>query len=141
MRNPSSCWHPWSGARIDVSLSLPQFADDTTKQIVAEPGQDVVALAFEACFGSFEDLATHVLRHHKQVERVSRLVVTNECPACCAVDGDRNAAHRHLLTSIRRGFCRDRSRYLGQVHISLCLCCLVCAAEPGNWSELQQHLA
>ena len=36
-------WHPWSGARIDLSLS--QFADDTTKQIVAEQGEDVVALA------------------------------------------------------------------------------------------------
>ena len=36
-------WHPWSGARIDLSLS--QNADDTTKQIVAEHGEDVVALA------------------------------------------------------------------------------------------------
>ena len=36
-------WHPWSGARIDLSLS--QYADDTTKQILSEPGDDVVALA------------------------------------------------------------------------------------------------
>ena len=36
-------WHPWSSARIDLSLS--QYADDTTKQIVAEQGEDVVALA------------------------------------------------------------------------------------------------
>ena len=33
--------HPWSGGRIDISLS--QHADD--KQIVAEPGEDVQALA------------------------------------------------------------------------------------------------
>ena len=32
-------WHPWSGARIDLSLS--QYADDTTKKIVAEQGEDV----------------------------------------------------------------------------------------------------
>ena len=36
-------WHPWSGGRVDLSLS--QYADDTTKQIVAEPGTDVQALA------------------------------------------------------------------------------------------------
>ena len=36
-------WHPWSGARID--LSLLQYADETTEQIVAEPGEDVMALA------------------------------------------------------------------------------------------------
>ena len=36
-------WHPWSGGRIDLSLS--QYADDTTKLIVAEPGEDVQALA------------------------------------------------------------------------------------------------
>ena len=72
------------------------------------------------------------------METVSRLVVTNQCPACRAIHGDRNVAQRHVLSSIRRGFCRDRSRYLGQVHIPLSLCCPVCAAEP---SELQQHLA
>ena len=27
----------------------------------------------EACFGSFKALATHVLRHHRQMETVSRL--------------------------------------------------------------------
>ena len=36
-------WHPWSGGRVDLSLS--QYADDTTKQIVAESGEDVRALA------------------------------------------------------------------------------------------------
>ena len=36
-------WHPWSGGRIDLSLS--QYADDATKQIVAELGEDVQALA------------------------------------------------------------------------------------------------
>ena len=36
-------WHPWSGERMDLSLS--QYADDTTKQILAEPGEDVQALA------------------------------------------------------------------------------------------------
>ena len=36
-------WHPWSGGRIDLSRS--QYADDTTKQIVAEPVEDVQALA------------------------------------------------------------------------------------------------
>ena len=51
----------------------------------------------------FKALATHVLRHQRQMETVSRLVVTNQCPACCGIYGDRNAAHRHLLSSIRRG--------------------------------------
>ena len=36
-------WHPCSGERMDLSLS--QYADDTTKQIVTEPGEDVQALA------------------------------------------------------------------------------------------------
>ena len=36
-------WHPWSGERMDQSLS--QYADDTTKQIVAKPGEDVQVLA------------------------------------------------------------------------------------------------
>ena len=36
-------WHPWSGERMEFSLS--QYADDTTKQIVAKPGEDVQALA------------------------------------------------------------------------------------------------
>ena len=75
------------------------------------------------------------------METVSRLVLTNQCPVCLAVYGDRKAAHRHLLSSLRRGPCRDRSRYLGQVHIPQSLCCPVCSAEPGNWSELQLHLA
>ena len=56
-------------------------------------------------------------------------------------NGDRKAAHRHLLSSLRRGSCRDRSRYLGQVHIPLSLRCPVCSGEPGNLSELQQHIA
>ena len=95
----------------------------------------------EAKFESFKALATHVLRHHRQMETVSRLVITNQCPVCLAVYEDRKAAHRHLLSSLRRGSCRDRSRYLGQVHIPQSLCCPVCSAEPGNWSELQSHLA
>ena len=95
----------------------------------------------EANFESFKALATHVLRHHRQMETVSRLVLTNQCPVCLAVYGDREAAHRHLLSSLRRGSCRDRSRFLGQVHIPQSLCCPVCSAEPGNWSELQSHLA
>ena len=95
----------------------------------------------EAKFESFKALATHVLRHHRQMETVSRLVLTNQCPVCLAVYGDRKAAHRHLLSSLRRGSCRDRSRYLGQVLIPQSLCCPVCSAEPGNWSELQSHLA
>ena len=32
-------------------------------------------------------LATHVLRHHRQMETVSRLVLTNQCPVCLAVYG------------------------------------------------------
>ena len=36
-------WHPWSGGRVDFSLS--QYADDTTKQIVAKLAEDVQALA------------------------------------------------------------------------------------------------
>ena len=95
----------------------------------------------EAKFESFKALATHVLRHHRQMETVSRLVLTNQCPVCLAVYGDRKAAHRHLLSSLRRRPCRDRSRYLGQVHIPQSLCWPVCSAEPGNWSELQLHLA
>ena len=95
----------------------------------------------EAKFESFKALATHVLRHHRQIETVSGLVLTNQCPVCLAVYGDRKAAHRHLLSSLRRGSCRDRSRYLGQVHIPQSLCCPVCSGEPGNWSELQLHLA
>ena len=76
-----------------------------------------------------------------KMEVVSRSVITNQCPVCLAVNGDRKAAHRHLLSSLRRGSCRDRSRHLGQVHIPLSLRCPVCSAEPGNWSELQQHIA
>ena len=95
----------------------------------------------EARFESFKALATHVLRHHRQMEMVSRSVITKQCPVCLAVSGDRKAAHRHLLSSLRRGSCRDRSRYLGPVHLPLSLRCPVCSGEPGNWSELQQHLA
>ena len=95
----------------------------------------------EAKFESFKALATHVLRHHRQMETVSRIVLTNQCLVCLAVYGDRKAAHRHLLSSLRRGSCRDRSRYLGLVHIPQSLRCPVCSADPGNWSELQQHLA
>ena len=90
----------------------------------------------EARFESFKALATHVLRHHRQMEVVSRSVMTNQCP----VMGTEKAAHRHLLSSLRRGSCCDRSRYLGQVHIPLSLRCPICSAEPGNWSELQQHI-
>ena len=95
----------------------------------------------DARFESFKALATHVLRHHRHMEVVSRSVITNQCPVCLAVYGDRKAAHRHLLSSLRRGSCRDRSRYLGQVHIPLCLRCPICSAETGNWSELQLHIA
>ena len=77
----------------------------------------------EARFESFKALATHVLRHDRQMEVVSRSVITNQCPVCLAVFGDRKAAHRHLLSSLRRGSCWDRSRYLGQVHIPLSLRC------------------
>ena len=41
----------------------------------------------EAKFESFKALATHVLRHHRQMETVSRLVLTNQCPVCLAVYG------------------------------------------------------
>ena len=95
----------------------------------------------EARFESFKALARHVLRHHRQMEVVSRSVIANQCPVCLAVYGDRKAAHRHLLSSLRRGSCRDRSRYLCQVHIPPSLRCPVCSAEAGNWSELQQHIA
>ena len=64
----------------------------------------------ETRFESFKALATHVLRHHRQMEVVSRSVITNQCPVCLAVYGDRKAAHRHLLSSHRRGSCCDRSR-------------------------------
>ena len=89
----------------------------------------------EARFESFKGLATHVLRHHRQMEVVSQSVITNQCPVCLAVYGDRKAAHRHLLSSLRRGSCRDRSRYLGQVHIPPSLRCPVCSAEPGQSSN------
>ena len=68
-------------------------------------------------------------------------MIKNQCPVCLAVYGYRKAAHRHLLSSFRRGSCCDRSRYFGQVHIPLSLRCPSCSAEPGNWSELQQHIA
>ena len=54
----------------------------------------------EARFESFEALATHVLRHHRQMEMVS----VSSVP--CGL-GDRKAAHRHLLSTLRRGSCRD----------------------------------
>ena len=79
----------------------------------------------EARFESFKALVMHVLRHHRQMEMVSRLVVTNQCPVCLAFYGNRKAAHRHLLSSLRRGSCRDRSRYPGQGHIPLSLRCPV----------------
>ena len=69
---------------------------------------------------------------------------TSVCTCCqwwITIMGTEKAAHRHLLSSLRRGSCRDRSRYLGQAHIPLTLRCQVCSAEPRNWSELQQHLA
>ena len=96
---------------------------------------------YEARFEPFKAQTTPVLRHHRQMEVVSRSVITNQCRVCLAVYGDRKAAHRHLLASLRRGSCRDRSRYLGHVHIPLSLRCPVCSSEPGNWSELQQHIA
>ena len=52
----------------------------------------------EARFESFKALATHVLRYHRQMEMVSRSVITNQCPVCF---------HRHLLSSLRRGSCRS----------------------------------
>ena len=79
----------------------------------------------EVRFESFKALATYVLRHHRQMEVVSRSVITNQCPVCLAVYGDRKAAHRHLLSSLRRGSCCDRSRCLGQVHIPPSLRCPV----------------
>ena len=45
----------------------------------------------EARFESFKALATHVLRHHRQMEMVSRLVVTDQSPVCLAVYGDRKS--------------------------------------------------
>ena len=80
----------------------------------------------EARFESNKALATHVLRHHRQMEVVSRSVITNQCPV-----------HRHLLSSLRRGSCCDKSRCLGQVHIPLSLRCPICSAELGNWSKLE----
>ena len=75
----------------------------------------------EALFESFKALATHVLRHHRQMEMVSRSVITNQCPVYLVYYGDRKAAHGHLLSSLRRESCRSRSRYLGQVHVPLSL--------------------
>ena len=54
----------------------------------------------DARFESFKALATHVVRHHRQMEMVCRSVITNQCPVCRAVYGDRKAAHRHLLSSL-----------------------------------------
>ena len=90
----------------------------------------------EARFESSKALATHVLRHDRQMEVVSRSVITNQCPVCLAVRGGQKSG-----SSSSRGSCRDRSRYLGQVHIPLSLRCPVCSADLGNWSELQQHIA
>ena len=54
VRNPNTCWHgnPWSGTRIELSLS--QYADDTTKQIVDELGEDVVVLARRSALSKCE---------------------------------------------------------------------------------------
>ena len=48
-------WHPWSGGRVDLSL---QYADDTTKQISAQPGEDVQALA-KGCGAPMTFLTEH----------------------------------------------------------------------------------
>ena len=45
----------------------------------------------EARYESFKALATHVLRHHRQMEVVSRSVIINQCPVCLAVCGDRES--------------------------------------------------
>ena len=100
------------------SLASPRVLRDTPRSFLRRPQW---RCCFETECGSFKSLATHVLRHHRQMETVSRLVVTNQCPACREVNGDRNAAHRHLLSSIRRGFFVVFG--LGQVHIPLSLCC------------------
>ena len=53
----------------------------------------------EARFESFEARATHVLRHHRQMEMVSQSVITNQCPVCLAVYGDRK---RLIVVSCHR---------------------------------------
>ena len=54
----------------------------------------------EARFESFKALATHVLRLHGPMEVVSRSVITNQCPVCLAVYGERKAAHRGACTAL-----------------------------------------
>ena len=69
-------WHPWSGGRIDLSPS--QYADDTTKQIVAEPGEDVQALAKRVrCSNDVFDraLATGVFSQNREKEELLRHLV------------------------------------------------------------------
>ena len=66
-------------------------------------------------------------------ETVTRLVVTNQSPSLsCDLWRQKRGPSPN-----RRGFCRDRSRYFGQVHSPSSLY----NAEPGNWSDPQQHLA
>ena len=50
----------------------------------------------EQCEGRLESFKAR-LRHHRQMEVVSRSVITNQCPVYLAVFGDGEAAHRHLL--------------------------------------------
>ena len=131
--------------RHDITISVAGGRGPTVAVELSEEGVPQWRCCFdeqcEARFESFKAQATHVLRHHRQMDVVSRTVITNQCPVCLVVYGDRKAAHRHLLSSLRPESCCDRSRYLGQVHMPLSLRCPSCSAEPGNWSELQQHIA
>ena len=51
----------------------------------------------EARIESFKALATHVLRHHRQMEVVCRSVITNQCPVCLAVCGDKSGSSSSLV--------------------------------------------
>ena len=69
-------WHPWSGERMDLSLS--QYADDTTKQIVAKPGGDVQALAKRVqCSNDVFDLERLLMRSKLEVYTLDTLHNTN----------------------------------------------------------------
>ena len=87
----------------------------------------------EACFGSFKALATHVLRHHRQMETVSRLVITNPRPACLAVYEDRNAAHGHDGITSSWVFVVIGRVILVKVTSHFLSVVLCAPAEPGNW--------
>ena len=91
-------WHPWSGERMDLSLS--QYADDTTKQIVAKLGEDVHALAKRVrCSNDVFDRALAVdgfSQNRGKEELLMHLVVTGSL-------ADRRLVREGHVSAARQG--------------------------------------